>query len=329
MMSRRIPLLIVVMVISMGAVVRFALAQNRTPLPAGDRSANLQATLDARQQSAQQAAEGAWQTVTAAAGERQGQVDAAATAIPITLTAGAETRQANQANIQATATVGAETRQDTRENLQVNATQLAITRQAQVMQYQTRVAVGQEALRATADAVRTQIPATIQSLTVEQMEAYIQSIAEHAEVSIDLQNQSLTAVYTLEEALLNEQIMLALSTSGYNPSAVGVDFVVDGMFTTLEGATANGQVGRMLIFSTLSAVDGRVLVDVVYATLNDVPLPEEVVADLEAQFDGTLSQQIQALIYEELGVSYSVTDLFTTDTAAVFTMLIPFTTAQG
>ena len=198
-----------------------------------------------------------------------------------------------------------------------------------MIQYQTRVANAQENIRATADALRTQIPATIQSLTVEQVEMYIQSIAEHADVSIDLQNQSLTAVYTLEEALLNETIKATLVTAGYNPSAVGVDFVVDGMFTTLEGATANGQTGRMVIFSTLSAVDGRVLVDVVYATLNDVPLPESVIADLEAQFDGTLSQQIQALIYEELGVSYSVTDLFTTDTAAVFTMVIPFTAPQG
>ena len=310
-MSNRIRLFIVVMVISMGAVARFALAQNRTPLPAGDRAANLQATLDARQQSAQQAAEVAWQTVTAAAGERQAQVEAAATALPLTLTAGAEVRQ------------------DNRESLQATATQLAITRQAQVIQYQTRVANAQENIRATADALRTQIPATIQSLTVEQVEMYIQSIAEHADVSIDLQNQSLTAVYTLEEALLNETIKATLVTAGYNPSAVGVDFVVDGMFTTLEGATANGQTGRMVIFSTLSAVDGRVLVDVVYATLNDVPLPESVIADLEAQFDGTLSQQIQALIYEELGVSYSVTDLFTTDTAAVFTMVIPFTAPQG
>lgn len=328
-MSNRIRLFIVVMVISMGAVARFALAQNRTPLPAGDRAANLQATLDARQQSAQQAAEVAWQTVTAAASERQAQVEAAATALPLTLTAGAEVRQDNRENLQATATVGAEVRQDNRENLQATATQLAITRQAQVIQYQTRVASGQANIQATAEVLRTQIPATIQSLTVEQVETYIQSIAESADVTIDLQNQSLTAVYTLEEALLNETIKATLVTAGYNPSAVGVDFVVDGMFTTLEGATANGQTGRMVIFSTLSAVDGRVLVDVVYATLNDIPLPEEVIADLEAQFDGTLSQQIQALIYEELGVSYSVTDLFTTDTAAVFTMVIPFTAPQG
>lgn len=172
-------------------------------------------------------------------------------------------------------------------------------------------------------AVYQQLPDTIQDLVGEDLEAWLNTISEYASFDIDPDNQIVRVTYNLPETLVNTLLDEAFVAAGYSADAVAVDFIPDGAFVTVENITlANGITGRLTMLFSFAAVNGQTEVTLVYATVNDIPLPDAVITELQNEFAAVIESALTA----DYDYDYSIDALYTTDTSLVVAATMPFQT---
>jgi len=217
------------------------------------------------------------------------------------------------------------------ETAQVAATQAAQLRTSQreavratAQAFATQGAPPPEQAAATAQAIQPQLPAPIGELTAEQTETLLTTLTGRGSVSIG--EASLDVVYAVEEEAVSQTLTTALFDAGYEPSAVAADFINEGIIVTLENATiSEGEVGRVVIFAELDTDGGRVAVNLIFASLDDNPLPPETLERLDVVLRQALSDSL--VLLTDAVVNYAVTNVVTTDNDLVVGLSIPFAAA--
>lgn len=244
--------------------------------------------------------------------------DAVATTIGATLEAGnadlASTQQAVQGNLEGTAGALQANAQATSAAVQTNipATANALA---------TRGVQEADAIRATVTAVYQQLPDAIQDLVGEDLEVWLNTLSQYGSFEIDPNSQTVRVTYNLTEPLVNTLLAEALVAAGYSADAVAVDFISAGAFVTVENITlSNGASGRLTMLFAVAAVDGQAEVTLVYAMINDIPLPDSVIAELQNEFAEVLASALTA----DYDYEYSIDALYTTETSLVIAATIPF-----
>lgn len=275
------------------------------------RQANIQATAEAMQGNAQATGEAVRGNVQATGEAVRGNVQASVTVVSADVRATADVRRTEIAS-----TVQAVQGQ-ARATADFQRTSVYATAQAVVTLYASDILD----IQATANALRTQIPANIQELGAEELAAWIDSLAQNAVVSIDTDARQINITYTVTESLMNTSIDLALSGAGYDPLSVATDFIPEGMFVTAEGVTLDSGIsGRLTALVAIGAADGQVTLSVVYATVNDQPIPDAFVAQLNAELAAIMLETLTGSVQYD----YAVTDAFTTHEALVVSAFVPY-----
>lgn len=265
------------------------------------------------------AAQGDLQATREAAGANlQTTRDVVATQIAPTRESAAEnlsgTQQAVQGNLEGTASA-------IQANVQATSAAVQTNIPATASALATRGAQEADAIRATVTAVYQQLPETIQSLIGEDLEAWLNAISQYGSFEIDPDNQIMRVTYNLTETLVNTLLDEALVASGYSVDAVVVDFIPDGAFVTVENITlANGVSGRLEMLFSFAAVNGQAEVTLVYATINDITLPDSVITELQNEF----AEVIAGALTAGYDYDYSVDALYTTDSSLVMAATVPF-----
>jgi hypothetical protein len=244
--------------------------------------------------------------------------DVVATQIAPTRESAAEnlsgTQQAVQGNLEGTASA-------IQANVQATSAAVQTNIPATASALATRGAQEADAIRATVTAVYQQLPETIQSLIGEDLEAWLNAISQYGSFEIDPDNQIMRVTYNLTETLVNTLLDEALVASGYSVDAVVVDFIPDGAFVTVENITlANGVSGRLEMLFSFAAVNGQAEVTLVYATINDITLPDSVITELQNEF----AEVIAGALTAGYDYDYSVDALYTTDSSLVMAATVPF-----
>lgn len=267
----------------------------------------------------QGAAQGDLQATREAAGANlQATRDVVATSVAPTRESAAEnlsgTQQAVQGNLEGTASA-------IQANVQATSAAVQTNIPATASALATRGAQEADAIRATMTAVYQQLPETIQNLIGEDLEAWLNTISQYASFEIDPDNQIMRVTYNLTETVVNTLLDEAFTASGYNADAVAVDFIPDGAFVTVENITlSNGISGRLTMLFSFAAVNGQAEVTLVYATINDIPLPDSVITELQNEF----AEVIAGALTADYDYAYSVDALYTTDSSLVVAVTVPF-----
>lgn len=237
---------------------------------------------------------------------------------PLTVTKASE-------NIQATANAATGANQNIRVTaIDPQARANAIRETAAAMT--TNELRSNEDIQATAQALREQLPETLQNLTGDEVETLIDQITENGAIVVDEDAQTVSVTYAISETAANEALDAALVTADYSASAASVDFIAEGALVTIEDITITENLsGRLIALVSISAVDGRLTITLVYATINDIPLSESAVAEISAVIASSMDQALS--LYADVIYNFTVTDAFTTDSDMVITLLIPFNIA--
>jgi hypothetical protein len=304
------------------------IAQQRTPLAAGgagSRAQNARATAQAARENARATAQAAGDEVRATL---QGGADNARATRQALATDVRSTVGAAQGNVQGTVTAAAGNIQATvtaaTGNLQGTVTaaveqyQLAVQDiQGTAQAFATNAAITGDQARATVQALMTEIPAQVQELLPAELEQMLNEALVYGSVDVDLNAGTLTMTYDLPESALNAALDTAFAAQGYDPTAAAADFIPEGVFITLESAALDAEFdGRVTALAEIAVVNGRVTVSVVYATLNDRPLPQQYVDELNAVIQQAFNEA-RALWLDAYAVNYTVTTAFTTDTSLI------------
>lgn len=276
--------------------------------------ANIQATASGLRSNAQATIEAAQATADGVRSNAQGTVEAAQ--------ANAQaTAAALQSNAQGTATALRATVSGVQANVQATRSAIQTNIPATAAAVSTILAQSLDEIQATVTAVYEQIPEIIQELVGEELEEWLNYVTEHGSVEVDTDARTVRITYDLTETLVNNVLDAALVGAGYNPTAANTDFIPEGALVTVEGATITEDIsGRLTMLYNFEAVDGRAQVTLVYATVNDAPLPDSVVAQLQDDFVGVVTSAITA----DIAYEYSVDALYTTDTSLVAVVTVPF-----
>jgi hypothetical protein len=278
--------------------------QRRTP--AGD----VQATIQARQTEADtvNSAQGSIRQTAQAA---QSDFEATTGAIEANIQA---TAQAAQGNAQTTVTASVA---DIGATVQARQVSIQMTAQAAA----TSASIGIEQVEATVQALTVQLPEQVQDLTLAELEDLLTYIGANGSLSVDMETQTVNAVYSLPEATVNAYLDAAMIEAGVDPSALSVNFIPEGAFITMEEVTLdNGLSGRLTILLGFEVVDGRVVTVILYAALNDTPLPENVLTALNAE----LQNVVDSALTSEYAYTYTVESVYTDDTSLTVSAIIPF-----
>jgi hypothetical protein len=265
------------------------------------------------------AAQGDLQATREAAGANlQTTRDIVATQIAPTRESAAEnlssTQQAVQGSLEGTASV-------IQANVQATSAAVQTNIPATANALATRGAQEADAIRATVTAVYQLLPETIQDLVGEDLEEWLNTISQYGSFEIDPDNQIVRVTYNLTEKMVNTLLDEALVASGYSADSVTVDFISDGAFVTIENITlSNGITGRLTMLFSFAAVNGQAEVTLVYATINDIPLPDSVITELQNEF----AEVIAGALTADYDYGYSVDAIYTTESSLVVAATIPF-----
>lgn len=214
---------------------------------------------------------------------------------------------------QALATAAAEERTQRQDTLRATA-------QALIEQD----APSDDEIEATTAELLAALPVPVQSLDDEQTAAVLGTLAERGSVAVD--EEALTVVYAVQEQTVNVALTSLLDEGGYAPSAVGVDFIPEGVIITLEDAAISAeQTGRVVVFAEFDSDGGRVGVTVIFASLDDAPLSPEAVEGLDDVLRRALAESL--VLLADAPVNYTVTDAITTDESLVINLSVPFAVA--
>ncbi len=214
------------------------------------------------------------------------------------------------ATAQALATTAAQERAQRRDAIQATA--------------QAFVPPAEQEIDPTVQTLVEQLPAPVQALDEEQTASVLTTLAERGSVSVS--NNALDVIYAVQEDTVNSTLTALLDENGYEPSAVGVDFITEGVIVTLEDATLSAeQTGRVVVFAEFDSDGGRVGQTVIFASINDQPLPAESIERLDDVLRRSLAESL--VLLPDVAINYAVTDAFTTDESLVINLSVPFAAA--
>ncbi|MEM6282707.1 MAG: hypothetical protein AAF787_10980 [Chloroflexota bacterium] len=281
--------------------------QIRTP---GAIATHAQATAQAVQANAQATAQAVQGNVQATGEAIRGNAQGTATAITDNIQS---TSEAVRGNAQGTATA-------ITGNVQATVDAVSTNIPATADALSTRAALTIAEYQSTADAVRTAVPEQIQELTREELEALLNSIDEN--LAVDFTDDGLTVTYAVSEAQFNTALDAALAASGYSYSAAAADFTPDGILITIEDLQLTENLsGRAVALVAVAAVNGEAQATVIFLTINDIPVPDEQVARVNAAIQAAADSAIDSILSD---YEYSVDALYTTDTSIVTSISVPY-----
>lgn len=300
---------------------------------------NVRATTDAAAANARASAEAASTNVAgtaqAVSTNARGTAQAAATNV-------AGTAQAASTNVVSTVQTGATSVVSTveagatniRGTVETNATSIVATVQAGA----TQVFLEYGDVQATAQSLATiaALPTEERQATVlaiigeelpEELEQYLNDLFANADISVDPENGTVSVTTALSESTTNAAVDQALVAAGYSASAVAVDYIAEGIVVTVEGVTLdNGMSGRLVIFASVAAVNGQIDVTVISATINDMPVPDNIIAELNATFGEAYESILSGSA--NVPVDTTVTAAYTTDTDLIISFIAAVEGAQ-
>ncbi len=292
---------------------------------AGD---SVRATTDAVAANARASAEAASTNV---AGTAQAVSTSAQGTAPAAATNVAGTVQAAGTNVVSTVEAGAT---NIRGTVETNATSIVATVQAGA----TQVFLEYGDVQATAQSLATiaALPTEERQATVlaiigeeipEELEQYLNDLFANADISVDPENGTVSVTTALSESTTNAAVDQALVAAGYSASAVAVDYIAEGIVVTVEDITLdNGMSGRLVIFASVAAVNGQIDVTVISATINDMPVPDIIIAELNATFGEAYESILSGSA--NVPVDTTVTAAYTTDTDLIISFIAAVEGAQ-
>ncbi|MEL7237045.1 MAG: hypothetical protein AAGK74_21265, partial [Chloroflexota bacterium] len=230
------------------------------------------------------------------------------------------TREAIQGNVQLTATAVTGNVQATGEAVRATVDAISTNIPATADAITTRAALTVAEYQATADALRTAVPEQIQEVASEELEALLNSI--DANLAVDFNENGLVVTYAIQESQFNAALDAALAASEYSYSTASADFTPDGILITIEDVQLTENLtGRALALVAVAAVNGEAQATVIFVTVNDVPVSDEQVAQLNATIQGAAGSAIDGVL---ANYEYRVDALYTTDTTIVTSISVPY-----
>ncbi|HML22325.1 MAG TPA: hypothetical protein PKD09_11800 [Aggregatilinea sp.] len=228
--------------------------------------------------------------------------------------------QGNAANAQATAQAVL-TQIPT---LSANSDAAAATLEA----YATQMNVNPTQAAATLDAVLAALPDDLSAEDLAALEATLEMWLSMGSVDVSVSGNTLIAAITYSETGINALLDAALQADSSVASEVNVDLIPGGMIADLNGYTlSDGIAGNLRFTVMLSAVDGRIQVDLVAASVNGAPVPPALLDQVEGLLVDSVSDAVSTQIGVSLGVgTYSVDALTITDTTLTAVISIPVET---
>jgi hypothetical protein len=208
---------------------------------------------------------------------------------------------------------------DSAANSDANPDAVVATAQA----FATQSAVNMVAVEATVSAIMAAAPLDwYADYDLAELQQIFTSWLATGSVSLVHQGDSLSATVTYTETGLNAVLDAALMMGVYPVSDVNVNLVPGGALVDLYGFTIqSGQTGMVSLYLTLTAVGGRVEIELESASFNGRTLPVERLDSVEVVLDD-LSAAINDLLALTYGLDYRVDALAITDVDFTATLTV-------
>lgn len=193
---------------------------------------------------------------------------------------------------------------------------------ATVEAYATQIAVNPAEVEAVISQLLASLPDDVDAATLEETLTYWLSMGN---VSATIEGHNLSLTMTYSETGINAILEAALVAAGRDGMNMNVDLVSGGAVVDLVGyTTQDGKSGTLSLYVLLTAVNGRIQIELVSASFNDITVPDRLLSDIEA----LLIDSVANALYEYLGVTlnsampYSIDSLLITETNFTATVTV-------